>query len=125
MSDHNSDSIYSHSDWCNTSINCRALFAEMPEGRKNGEKLYIDYHFTTAKAPDAYTVFEYEWHDFFAQGDVSGDGELTVIDVILLQKWLHAVPNTRLTNWKAADLTQDNIINIYDLILLKKLILNQ
>ena len=39
----------------------------------------------------------------FIMGDVNGDGSFGVSDVVLLQKWLLAVPDTHLANWKAAD----------------------
>ena len=59
------------------------------------------------------------------EGDVNADGALSVIDVILLQKWLLAVPDAELTDWKAADLCEDNIINVFDLHLLKRMLLEQ
>ena len=52
-------------------------------------------------------------------------GALSVIDAILLQKWLLAVPDAELTDWKAADLCEDNIINVFDLHLLKRMLLEQ
>ena len=59
------------------------------------------------------------------KGDVNGDGALSVADVILLQKWLHAVPNTHLADWKAADFNGDEILNVFDLCLMKRELLNQ
>lgn len=59
------------------------------------------------------------------EGDVNADGALNVIDVILLQKWLLAVPDAELTDWKAADLCEDNIINVFDLHLLKRMLIEQ
>ena len=58
-------------------------------------------------------------------GDVNGDEEVSVSDVILFQKWLHGVPETSLANWKNADLNQDGRLNIFDFCLLKRLLLNQ
>ena len=57
------------------------------------------------------------------EGDVNADGALSVIDVILLQKWLLAVPDAELTDWKA--LCEDNIINVFDLHLLKRMLLER
>ena len=56
------------------------------------------------------------------EGDVNAD---SVIDAILLQKGLLAVPDAALTDWKAADLCEDNIINEFDLHLLKRMLLEQ
>ncbi|MCM1061664.1 MAG: dockerin type I repeat-containing protein, partial [Eubacterium sp.] len=56
----------------------------------------------------------------FELGDINCDGEVTVADAVLLQKWLLAVPNTRLANWKLGDLCEDGVLNVFDLCLLKR-----
>ena len=53
------------------------------------------------------------------KGDVNADGEFNIADVIILQKWLLAVPDTELANWKAADLCEDDKLNVFDLCLMK------
>ncbi|MBR1431340.1 dockerin type I domain-containing protein [Ruminococcus sp.] len=55
-----------------------------------------------------------------ANGDVNDDGEFNVADVVLLQKWLLAVPDTHLVDWKAADFCNDNVLNVFDLCLMKQ-----
>ena len=57
------------------------------------------------------------------QGDVNEDGVFSVADVLLLQKWLLAVPDADLANWKAADLCQDNVINVLDLCFMKQMLI--
>lgn len=57
-------------------------------------------------------------------GDCNGDGSFDVSDVVLLQKWLLAVPNTHLADWKAADLCDDNRLDVFDLCMMKRLLLN-
>ncbi len=37
-------------------------------------------------------------------GDCNNDGAFNISDVVLLQKWLLAVPDTHFENWKAADM---------------------
>lgn len=59
------------------------------------------------------------------KGDVNCDGELNIADVILLQKWLLAVPNTYLADWKAADLCEDNRLDVFDLCLMKRALLEK
>ena len=59
------------------------------------------------------------------EGDVNADGARSVTDAVLLQKWLLAVPDAKLTDWKAADLCEDNIINVLDLHLMKRMLLEQ
>ncbi len=58
-------------------------------------------------------------------GDVNADGEFTIADVILLQKWLLAVPDTHLVDWKAGDLCEDNRLDVFDFCLMKRVLLNQ
>ena len=55
-------------------------------------------------------------------GDCNNDGEFTIADTIMLQRWLLA-DSTKLTNWKGADLNQDGVIDGFDLALLKHLLL--
>ncbi|MDE5763481.1 MAG: hypothetical protein K2I00_00750 [Ruminococcus sp.] len=57
-------------------------------------------------------------------GDVNADGKFTVDDVVLLQKWLSAVPNITLPDWKAADLCNDGRLDVFDLCVMKRLVLN-
>lgn len=57
-------------------------------------------------------------------GDCNGDGSFDVADVILLQKWLLAVPNTHLADWKAADLHDDGRLDVFDLCKMRRLLLN-
>lgn len=54
------------------------------------------------------------------KGDVNADGTFNVADVVLLQKWLLDVPDTHLQNWKAADFCEDNILNSFDICLMKR-----
>ena len=54
------------------------------------------------------------------QGDVNADGEFNVVDLVLLQKWLLAVPNTQLAEWKAADLCEDNRLDVFDRCLVRR-----
>lgn len=57
-------------------------------------------------------------------GDCNGDGSFDVADVVLLQKWLLAVPYTHLADWKAADLCDDGRLDVFDLCMMKRLLLN-
>jgi len=54
------------------------------------------------------------------RGDVNADGEFNVADVVTLQKWLLAVPDTKLADWKSADLCSDNRLDVFDLCLMKR-----
>lgn len=63
--------------------------------------------------------------DDILQGDVNADGEFSVLDIVLLQKWLLAVPGTELADWRAADLCEDDKLNAFDLALMKRALLKQ
>ena len=57
---------------------------------------------------------------FTPSGDANDDGEFNVADAVLLQKWLLAVSDTHLANWKAADFCNDNKLDVFDLCLMKR-----
>lgn len=56
-------------------------------------------------------------------GDVNSDGKFNISDAVILQKWLLAEPNTKLADWKAADLCEDDKLDIFDMIEMRKLLI--
>ncbi|MDE6832751.1 MAG: dockerin type I repeat-containing protein [Ruminococcus sp.] len=56
------------------------------------------------------------------EGDCNGDGQFTISDVVMFQKWLSG--KGELTDGKNADLTSDNKLDVFDLVLMKQLITN-
>ena len=81
---------------------------------KSGEKVTLGTNGQSASCVN-YTVFVTA-DSSNVRGDVNGDGAMNVADLVQLEKWLLAVPGTRLPNWKAGDLCQDGIIDVYDLV---------
>ena len=67
--------------------------------------------------------------DFFAYdtviGDVNADGEFNVADLVLLRKWLLAVPDAKLENWQNADLCKDGILDVFDLCLMRRVLVGE
>ncbi len=57
-------------------------------------------------------------------GDCNLDGAVTVADAVMLQKWLSCKDN-QLSCWRNADICKDNKINIFDLSLLKRMLMEQ
>lgn len=55
-------------------------------------------------------------------GDVNGDGELSLADAVLLQKWLLGLPDVILVNRYAGDLNGDGKLTAVDLSLVKALL---
>lgn len=54
------------------------------------------------------------------KGDIDADGEFNISDVVLLQKWLLAVPDTHLADWKAGNFCEDDRLDVFDLCLMKR-----
>lgn len=74
---------------------------------------------TYAAETDKNGLLNYNQHESVA-GDVNADGELSISDVVLMQRWLLAVPNVELANWKAGDLCEDDRLDVFDLCLMKR-----
>ena len=58
-------------------------------------------------------------------GDINADGKFNISDVVILQKWLLAIPDAKLSDWKAADLCEDDRLNVFDLCLMKRMLIEQ
>lgn len=58
------------------------------------------------------------------RGDVNGDGIFNSADVVILQKWLVGVPDVKLADWKAADLYEDERLDVFDLCFMKRILVN-
>lgn len=58
-------------------------------------------------------------------GDINSDGTFSVADVVLLQKWLIAIPDVELYNWAEADYDLDNRLTAFDLGLMKRAMLER
>ena len=56
------------------------------------------------------------------KGDVTNTGVFEVTDIVALQKWLLGVPGTSLANWKAGDLYEDGVLDVFDLALMKRML---
>lgn len=61
---------------------------------------------------------------FLPKGDANADGEFNVADIITLQKWILDVPDTELKDWQSADLYRNGRIDVFDLCMMKKLIID-
>lgn len=62
--------------------------------------------------------------DDAVKGDINGDGKFNISDAVLLQKWLLAVPDTKLKGPKMADICKDGSIDVFDLTMMKKMLLS-
>ena len=64
------------------------------------------------------------WKAETVEGDLNADGKFSVADAVLLQKWLLGVPDIKLDNWKSADLYEDGKLDVFDLCLMKNMLIN-
>ena len=58
------------------------------------------------------------------KGDVNADNEFSVADVVMLQRWLLA-DGTKLKSWQSADLCEDGIIDVFDLVMMKRMLIEK
>lgn len=58
-------------------------------------------------------------------GDVNADGEFNISDIVMMQKWLIAAPDVKLADWKAGDLCEDNMIDSFDLCMMRRMLIEQ
>ena len=70
-----------------------------------------------------YIVIASEKDISHVRGDVNADGELSIADVVLLQKWLLSKSDAVLADWKAGDLCEDGRLDVFDLCLIKRLLI--
>ena len=54
------------------------------------------------------------------RGDVNADGKFNVADAVVIQKWLLCISDTKIADWQAGNLHNDNILDVFDLCLMKK-----
>lgn len=84
----------------------------------SGSDVVIDYTKVTL-------VYEYDGSQMSTgvKGDVNADGEFTVADLIMMQKYL--LGSEKLTDWKAGDLYEDGKIDVFDLIRMRQEIIKK
>ena len=92
-----------------------------------------DYMLTLDELPDIYhygstatyestdPVFEIEPAKGI-KGDLNSDGEVNVADAVLLQKFILGANDASITDWKAGDLCEDEALDVFDMIEMRKLL---
>lgn len=85
---------------------------------------YVDNADSTLN--NGYPVFSWQLEkNIGLMGDVNNDGEFNVSDAVLFQKWLLAVKNVEIANWKAADFYDDDRLDVFDFCLMRKALVEQ
>lgn len=85
---------------------------------------FSDYNTKAAAADNDFSENRNDVKSSYINGDVNSDGDLTVSDAVLLQKWILGVNDAVFSNYKAADLCEDEMIDVFDFIALKKELLS-
>lgn len=57
------------------------------------------------------------------KGDANGDGEFSLADLVLFQRWLLG-DDVKLHNWKALDFYEDEHLDSFDLTLMRKALIS-
>ena len=58
------------------------------------------------------------------KGDINSDGQVNVTDAVILQKFILGDKSARISDAKAADICEDGVIDIFDMIQMKKLLVS-
>lgn len=58
------------------------------------------------------------------KGDINSDGILSASDLVLMQKYLLGMPDGAMADMSAADISNDSVVNIIDLCLMKELLIS-
>lgn len=66
-----------------------------------------------------------ETADESVSGDINSDGKFNIADVIALQNWLLRKPEINIERWQNADLCQDNVLDVFDLCMMKQKLISQ
>lgn len=71
-----------------------------------------------------YTVVPLYKYPGIIKGDANLDGQVSIADAVILQKWLLGASD-ELTCWRNVDLCEDGIIDVFDMALLRRLIVEK
>lgn len=93
----------------------------------DAEQIYI---YVPENKVDEYTMLSWVWksNNYIIlpmntmSGDINNDNIVSVADAVMLQNWLLGSGN--LTNWRNADICKDGKIDIFDMVEIRKLIIN-
>ena len=60
----------------------------------------------------------------YTEGDANFDGEFSIADAVSIQNYLLGRQKTGLVYWKAADLCDDNRLDVFDMCLMRRLLVD-
>ena len=108
----------------------RTLAYELKElnSRPVGNTVIHGYEGSTAEAYAKMYGIKFEALDdtaIYKDGDLNGDGELSVGDLILMNRYIHGTYSFNEKQFKSADLNGDGNADIFDMVELRKLIIQK
>lgn len=83
------------------------------------------YSYKTGSVEERAKESGYQFQPLSANGDVNADGDFNIADVVTFQKWLLAEREISLNIWQAGDLCEDGRIDVFDLCLMKRMLVEQ
>lgn len=83
----------------------------------------VKWYVTNSGSPELYSIDPYEFVSSELKGDVNLDGKVSAADAVMLQRWLLGYGN--LAYWQNADLCEDEKIDVFDMALLRRLIIEK
>lgn len=107
------------------------IYGDLPAPKKDGYR-FVGWYTLDDEEITADSIYQMtedqvvygHWLPAEPDGDCNADGIFDIADVVLLQKWLLAVPNTHLPNWQAADMCEDDRLDVFDLCVMKRKLIN-
>ena len=89
---------------------------ELDDNQKYYYKAEYINNFYAVESPVIYAITG----NALIDGDVNGDNDFSIADIVVFQNWLLGRSDATLVNWKAADLCEDGRLNVFDLCLLRR-----
>ena len=89
----------------------------------SNNKLYCSYYTDSGTAIIRQLKIDSSNQNVSITGDINADGKFDISDVILLKNWLLGIADTDIADWKAGDVCQDGILDIFDLCRMKQMLL--
>ncbi|MBE6847325.1 MAG: beta-mannosidase [Ruminococcus sp.] len=103
--------------WCGSFVTENGTYSESHTSKEILSKAYAsEYVITLDELPDLY-------NSNMRRGDVNADGNFSLADVVMLQKWI--IKRGNITDWQAGDLDDNQQLTAADLTEMKKMLLGQ
>ena len=106
------------------------VYGVLPSATKDGDEFIgwftedgIEITSASIVEIESDTTLYAKWESDDVIGDVNADGVFNVADVVMMQKWLLCAGG--LTDWQAGDLCRDERIDVFDLCLMKRMLIER